>query len=281
MAAAAGGLRAAAPAKTPVGGHVWVYAATQPGHDVTPVLDQIFSDMSYAGLDGVELMHNALRTEGSVARIRALSRKYNLPVIGMSYSAAMWDRERQGAQLEEARKLVGSLAELGGHTFGASVGATKTKKTPEQFDAQAEYLRKLIEVCNANGVRLNLHNHTYEVADNEYDLKGTLARVPDAKLGPDLDWLVGARVDPLDFVKRYNKRIIFAHLRDRKSDGTWPEAMGEGNLDYAAYGRAFRAFGFQGDLVIELAHPDNFKLTRPLRESWKMSREYVRRAMGY
>ena len=281
VATPAAGLRGAAPKKIPVGGHVWVYAAVQPRNDVTPVLDQIFSDMSYAGLDGIELMHVSFRADDSVAQVRGLSRKYNLPVIGMSYSAMMWDRERAAAQFEEARKLIGRLAEVGGHTLGTSVGAAKTKKTPEQFDAQADYLRKLIELCNSNEVKLNLHNHTYEVANNEYDLTGTLARIPEVKLGPDLDWLVAAGVDPLDFIRRYNKKIIFAHLRDRKSDGTWPEAMGEGNLDYAAYGRAFRAFGFDGDLVIELAHPANFKLTRPLRESWKMSREYVRRAMGY
>jgi sugar phosphate isomerase/epimerase len=280
-AASATGLRGAAQKKIPVGGHVWVYAAVQPQRDVTPVLDRIFSDMSYAGLDGVELMHTVMRADDSVGRIRGLSRKYNLPVMGMSYSAMMWNRERHAAQFEEARELIGRLAEVGGHTLGTSVGATKTKKTPEQFDAQADYLRKLIELCNSHGVKLNLHNHINEVADNEYDLKGTLARVPDVKLGPDLDWLVGAGVDPLDFIRRYNKRIVFAHLRDRKSDGTWPEAMGEGNLDYAGYGRAFRAFGFDGDLVVELAHPGNFKLTRPLRETWKMSREYVRRVMGY
>lgn len=226
-------------------------------------------------------MHNVLRADGSVERVRELARKYGLPVIGMSYSAAMWDRQRHAAQLEEARMLLGRLAEIGGHTLGASVGQARTKKTAEQFDAQADYLRKLIALCNSDGVRLNLHNHTYEVADGEYDLKGTLARIPDVNLGPDLDWLVAAGIDPVDFVRRYNKRIIFAHLRDRKTDGTWPEVMGEGNLDYAAYGRAFREIGFDGDLVIELAHPDNFKLTRPLRESWKMSREYVRRVMGY
>jgi sugar phosphate isomerase/epimerase len=57
--------------------------------------------------------------------------------------------------------------------------------------------------------------------------------------------------------------------------------MGEGNLDYTAYGQALRDIGFCGDLVIELAHAGNFKLTRPLRESLQMSREYVRRVMGY
>jgi sugar phosphate isomerase/epimerase len=283
-AASVTGLGAETAAKTiPVGAHPYVYSQHRDElrQDI-PLIEQIFSDMSYAGLDGIELFGAGdLYAKGGAAGIRELMKKYNLPVIGMSYSGPMWDRDRHAALLEQARKDIGRLAEVGGHTLGISVGATKTKKTPEQLDAQADLLRKLFEICKSNGVKPNLHNHTYEVKDDQYDLRGTLARVPDAKLGPDLDWLVGGGVDPVDFIQHYKDRIIFAHLRDRKSDGKWPEAMGEGNLDYAAYGRALRAVGFRGDLVIELAHPGNFKLTRPLRESLKMSREYVRRVMGY
>jgi len=142
-------------------------------------------------------------------------------------------------------------------------------------------LRKLMGICAENGVVLNLHNHIYEVRDDEYDLRGTLARIPDAKLGPDIDWLVGAKVEPVSFVHRYGGRIVYAHLRDRKADGVWSEAMGEGVIDYAAIGRALRETNFSGTLAIELAHPEGFKPTRPLRESFKLSREYVRHVMGY
>jgi sugar phosphate isomerase/epimerase len=282
--ASATGLGSEAAAETiPVGGHPYVYSQHRAElRQDTPLIEQIFSDMSYAGLDGIELMGAGdLNGDGGVARVRGLMRKYNLPVIGMSYSGPMWDRPRHATLLEQAQKDIGRLTEVGGHTLGISVGQTETKKTPEQLDAQADFLRKLLEICKSNGVKPNLHNHTYEVKDDEYDLKGTLARIPEAKLGPDLDWLVAGGVDPVDFIQRYKDKIIFAHLRDRKSDGKWPEAMGEGDLDYAAYGRALRAIGFSGDLVIELAHPGNFKLTRPLRESLKMSRQYVRRVMGY
>jgi sugar phosphate isomerase/epimerase len=57
--------------------------------------------------------------------------------------------------------------------------------------------------------------------------------------------------------------------------------MGEGAIDYAAVGKALREVGFSGDVAIELAHPKDFKTTRPLRDSWKMSREYVRKTLGF
>ncbi len=267
--------------KVIVGGHPWVYAATQPKYDITPVLPQIFADMKYAGIEAIELMHTALRPKDAVERIGELSRKHGLPVLGMSFGGAMWDRDQHQAVLEDAELVIPRLAKLGGRTLGTSVGPAPKRKTPEQLDAQAEVLRKIIALCQANGVVLNLHNHTYEVQDNLHDLKGTLARIPDVKLGPDLNWLVRARVDPAAFIRQFGKQIVFLHLRDQMADGRWSEAMGEGNTDYRAIGKALHEVSFHGDAVIELAHERDFKPTRPLRESLKISREFVRKVLGY
>ncbi|HWR51117.1 MAG TPA: sugar phosphate isomerase/epimerase [Bryobacteraceae bacterium] len=273
--------RAAAPKKVTVAAHAWVYAAPLPGYDFTPVLDQIFSDLSWAGLDALELMDRTLRHNDAVDRIGELSRKYKLPVIGTSFDAPMWNREKHSEIVEDASLVIERLAKLGGHTFGISVGDAGRKKTAAELDAQAELVRKLMGICGRNGIVLNLHNHIYEVKDDEYDLRATLKRIPDAKLGPDLDWLTGAGVDPVGFIRRHARRLIYLHLRDRGPSGVWTEAMGEGVIDYPAIGRALRDIGYAGDVAIELAHPPGFKLTRPLRESWRISREYVRKTLGY
>jgi sugar phosphate isomerase/epimerase len=280
--ALAASVSVATPAKrVVVAAHPWVFAATQPQHDITPILDSIFADLKYAGIEAIELMHTALRPADSVERIGELSVKHKLPVIGSSYDAKMWDREQHNAILDDAHVVLERLGKLGGRTLGTSVGYKKDRKTPEELDAQAELLRKIMALCAKNKVVLNLHNHVYEVRDDEYDLSNTLRRIPDAKLGPDIGWLVRAKVDPVDFIRRRGSQMVYAHLRDEKADGKWPEAMGEGVIDYAAVGRALRAAGFAGDLAIELAHEKGFQLTRPLRESLKISREYVRRVMGY
>jgi sugar phosphate isomerase/epimerase len=274
----------AAPAnkkKIIVGAHPWVYAATQPKNDIYPILDRIFADMSYAGLDGIELMHTALRPEDSFLHLRELSKKYALPIIGTSFGGNLWDRAQHEAIFEDARTVVNRLADLGGWTFGVSVGKAPQPKTPAQLDAQAELLRGLIALCQSRSVVLNLHNHTYEVENNLHDLKGTLARIPEVKLGPDLNWLVRGGVDPVSFIRTYGRQIVFLHLRDQKADGKWSEAMGEGNMDYVAIGKALQEIQFAGDAVIELAHERDFKPTRPLRDSLKMSRAYVKRTLGF
>ena len=291
VAAAAGALagadvmcaaaRPAQPGKVMVGAHPWVYAATQPNYDITPVLPAIFADMQYAGLEAIELMHTALRPPDAVERIGELSRKHSLPVLGTSFGGAMWDRAQHQVVLEEAELVITRLAKLGGRTLGTSVGQAPGRKTEKQLDAQAELLRKIIALGEKNGVVLNLHNHTYEVADELHDLKGTLVRIPDVKLGPDLNWLVRGGVEPTVFIRQYGKQIVFLHLRDQKANGQWSEALGEGDMDYPAIAKALAEVGFRGDVVIELAHESKFQRTRPLRESLKLSRLFVNRVLGY
>jgi sugar phosphate isomerase/epimerase len=263
-----------------VGAHGWVYAAPMPGYDYTPRLEEIFSDLRYAGIDGLELMEIPLRHEDAVGEIKALSDQFELPVIGTSYNAEMWDRTRHDEIMRDAETVVERLAQLGGRILGTSVGQAPALKTDAQLDDQADLLRQLIALCDAHGVVLNLHNHTYEVADDMHDLNGTLARIPDVKLGPDLNWLVRGGVDPVDFIRRLGRQIVYLHVRDENADGTWPEAVGEGAMDHHAIGQALKDVGFSGDVTIELAHPNDFELTRPLKETWRMSRIFVQETMG-
>ncbi len=271
----------AASGKVTVGAHPWVFAAKQPKYDPYPIAEQIFHEFSGSGVDAIELMHPMLLKDDSVTRIQELSKRYRLPVLGTSWSAAMWKADDSTAILAEARTLIGRLQQVGGRTLGISVGDAGRKKTEAEFDAQASALREVMKIAADHGVVPNLHNHVYEVRDDEYDLKGTLARIPNIKLGPDLNWLARAKVDPVDFISRHRDRMIFAHLRDQKADGKWCEAMGDGDMDYAAIGAMLHKINFAGDLVIELAHERDFVPTRSYGESVRISREYVRRVMKY
>jgi sugar phosphate isomerase/epimerase len=267
--------------KITVGAHVWVYAATMPDFDVSPILEQIFSDVAYAGFDGVETMQHPLRSEVYTKQIKELIEKYGIPLIGSSYGADMWDRKKHSQIYEEVDKIFTNMASVGGRTFGVSVGEPSGRqKTEAEFDDQADLLRKLIDLGKKKGIVLNLHNHTAEVENNMYDLRGTLKRIPDVKLGPDLNWLLRAGINPVDFLREFKNQIVFLHLRDQLSNGKWPESLGEGNVDFGEIADVLNEIGFSGDAIIELAHENGFVRTRPLRESLKMSREYVKKTMG-
>jgi sugar phosphate isomerase/epimerase len=267
--------------KITVGAHVWVYAAGLPGYDVSPVLGQISSDVSYAGFDGVETMEQPLRSVAYTKQIKELIDQYKIKLIGTSYGANIWDKRKHSEIYEDVDLIFTNMASVGGRTFGVSVGEPAgRKKTAEEFDNQAALLKRIISLGETKGIVLNLHNHTYEVANNMYDLRGTLKRIPDIKLGPDLNWLLRAGIDPVSFLREFGKQIVFMHLRDQLKEGKWPESLGEGNVDFKEISDVLKEINFEGDAVIELAHENGFIRTRPLRESLKMSREYMKKTMG-
>jgi sugar phosphate isomerase/epimerase len=257
-----------------------VYASKYPPDwDCTPILDTVFSDLKYAGLQGVELMEVLLRHEDAVSRFKELIQKHGLPVTGTSYNADMWKREEHAKIMDDIEMVVERLRQVGGSMLGITVGDAHRKKTEEELDAQAELLQKIIAVCDKNKVEPNIHNHTFEVIDEMHDLKGILARVPNIKLGPDLNWLIRGGVDPVEFIKNYGHQMVYMHIRDQKADGKWTEAVGEGVTDFPAIAKALKDINYNGRAAVELAFDE--PPVRAVREDWKISRDYVKKVFGW
>lgn len=269
----------------PINAHLWVYASKYPPNwDCTPVLPTIFEDLSYAGIHGLELMEGILRHDDSVERLNGLMDINNLTVSGSSYGVGfgMWDVEQHKAILMDIQTIVPRLAAVGGRTFGISVGSKSDGlKTESELDAQADILLKIRSICKENGIEANLHNHTYEVEDGMHDLKGTLERIPDFNLGPDLNWLLRAGVDPVDFIETYGNQIVYLHIRDQYKDGTWTEYVGQGDTNFDAIATALQSVNFNGEAAIELAFPTGFTPNNKLKEDWKLSKKFIERTFHW
>lgn len=272
----------AAPGKKVIlSGHLWVYASrfSPPDWDCTPILDEVFSDFKYAGLAGVEMMEGHLRHDDSVQRIGDMAQKYGVPVTGISYYGDMWNKKKKQQILEDVELVVERLHQLGGTTFGITVGDAGRVKTEDELDAQGELLKKILRVCEKNKVEANLHNHDFEVRNNMHDFKGILARVPEIRLGPDVSWLVRAGIDPAEFIRTYGNRMVYLHLRDQHANGKWTEALGEGITDFRAIAKALKEVNYKGRAAVELAFDD--PPVRPVRENWKISTDYVKKVFKW
>ena len=264
----------------PVYAHLWVYASRYPPDwDCTPIMDTVFSDLKYAGMQGVEVMEIHLRHDDAVNRFNELIQKYSLPVTGASYYGDMWNKAEHQKILDDLELVLQRLHAIGATMLGITVGDAKRKKTEDELDAQADLLNKTIVICKKYSIAPNLHNHTFEVVDGMHDLKGTLARIPDIKLGPDLNWLVRGGVDPVWFIQTYGHQMVYMHIRDQDSKGTWTEAVGEGVIDFPAIAKALEDINYNGKAAIELAFDK--PPVNPVREDWKKSREYVKQVFGW
>ena len=222
-----------------------------------------------------------LRHDDAVEHLSRLVSEYRLPVTGSSYGAPLWDATKHDEILADVSVIVKRLAQLKAETFGISVGDAKRTKTDAELDAQAAILKEIVVLCTNSGMTANLHNHTYEVENGMHDLKGTLARIPDIKLGPDLNWLVRAGVDPVAFITNYGQQIVYLHIRDQYQDGQWTEYVGQGVTDFPAIAQALRRVDFKGRAAVELAFPEHYVPKYPLTEDWKRSLDYVKKVFGW
>ena len=261
-------------------GHIWAYASRYPPNwDCTPILDSIFSDMKWAGLDGIEIMESLLHHDDAVQRFRDLIGKYNMPVIGTSYYNDMWNKNEHQRILEDVELTVSRLHGIGGTMIGISVGDAQREKTEEELNDQADVLKQIISICAKYNVQPNLHNHTYEMAYGAVDFKSNITKVPDIKLGPDINWLVRSGVDPVAFINTYGHRMVFMHIRDQDASGKWTETVGSGVTDFRAIAIALQQINYRGKAAIELAFDAPPK--NEIKQDFKTSREYVQKTFGW
>jgi len=105
----------------------------------------------------------------------------------------------------------------------------------EQLDRLVEKLRTVSAACRAKGIKLGYHNHDFDVLpriDGEPALFSLYSRMKSSELlaEPDVYWLRKGGVDEVETLRRYQGRILNAHLKDMTPDGRYAP-VGGGILD--------------------------------------------------
>jgi sugar phosphate isomerase/epimerase len=175
--------------------------------------------------------------------------------------------------------MCAQLDMLGASQLAISTGSHGEPKTDEQLDAQAEVVREIRSLCDEHGLTMNVHNHTYEMDWEMREFNGMLERIRDLKLGPDLNWLRRAGVDPWEFVREYGDRIVYMHLRPQKGD-RWVQTLAEGDEDWTQLARVIDEIDFRGWVGVELAFRDEHPVTRAMGQNYELCLEFLRAVLG-
>jgi len=83
----------------------------------------------------------------------------------------------------------------------------------------------------------------------------------------------------VDFLREFRKQIVYMHCAISYPMVNGPNRWRR-NVNFKEIGDVLREIHFEGDATIELAHENGFVRTRPLKESLKMSRDFMRKTMG-
>ncbi len=237
--------------------------------------EETFAAVSEAGFEGIELnvdgsgAHSLTMqtTAEDYAKIRALSAKYNLPVV--SISTSLWNGKmgipeqwKEGKallrkQLEAARALGagGILTVPGG--MGGEFTLDKVRKNAIQF------MKSMKGEIEEAGIFVGVENVWNGFFLSPYDMASFIDEVDSKKIGAYLDVgnMLAFSVSEY-WVEVLGSRIGCVHVKDYKradglnSGGTW-EDITHGSANWQAIIPALRAAGFNGYLTGEVFKEDS------------------------
>lgn len=150
----------------------------------------------------------------------------------------------------------------------------RARKSDEELAAEARNLNRLGEAVRKRGMLLALHNHDDPMRDNAREWRYVLHH-SDPKLLSiclDLDWTWQAGTDPMPLLEEAGRRLRLVHLRTQKQR-LWTQALEDGgDIDYRKVAAHLKSIGFDGHLVVELAHRPETPVTRTVEQNIRLSR---------
>ena len=142
-------------------------------------------------------------------------------------------------------------------------------------------MNRLGEALKKGGVTLLIHQHSPEMAEKAREWRFVLKHTDPALVAfnLDLDWVFRGGNQPLELLEEAGPRVLSTHIRSSRK-GVWSEAVGDGDIDYAAVAQSLRKRGYTGYLVAELAYETQTQVTRSLVEDLRVSRLYIEKTFG-
>jgi len=196
-----------------------------------------------------------------------------------------------GARLHEADKAAEVVSRIitaaklcsqaGFQVLSCNADPIGREKTDQELSIQAAALNELGEGLNDVGMRLGVHQHMTEMANNAREFRYTFGHSKPKVVGwcYDVHWVLKGGVLPLDALRQYGDRVVTWHLRQSRN-GIWWEQLDTGDIDYASVAQYAREHGLARRFSVELALEAGTKITRSVIENHRLSREFVRRVFG-
>ncbi len=264
----------------------WLTFYRRAGIDFGASLDKVLGQVVAAGMDGYEpLASSPQQVEDLAGRLK----KHGLQMRSVYVNSTLHD----AAAAEKSIGEVVAIAEKA-KTAGTRIIVTNPNpirwggeedKTDPQLRTQAEALNRLGERLAGLGMVLAYHNHDAELRNAARELHHMLVGTEPklVTLCLDAHWIYrgagNSAVAVMDVVKLYGPRITELHLR-QSVDGTWTEAFGEGDIDYAAIVQHLVEIGVRPHVVLEQAVEKESPKTMNAEQAHRRGGQYARRVFA-
>ncbi|MFN3649565.1 MAG: sugar phosphate isomerase/epimerase family protein [Armatimonadota bacterium] len=261
--------------------YVWSQVLGREGKRLEEHLDAVLGEVRAAGFPAFEGYLQFADTPESTARHRELLSKHGLKMPSVYTGGNLYDAEQAPATVEQIVRRAQHARALGVAGITMNPDVIRGGKTDLQLRTQADWLNRLGGELRKLGIGLWIHNHDPEMAMDGREVRSNMDRTDPEKVGfcADTHWIWRGGGDPYEYLERYGRRLGNLHLRNSRGK-VWSEELGDGDLDHRRIAAILKEQRFRGPLIVELAIEQGTPQTRPLVESQRISRAYLREVLG-
>ena len=268
--------------KLSVQNYIWIQQLDSEKKTLAEGVDEVLNSFHQAGYRRVELGSGFFTPE---LRDRTLTLLDTYKLIPETFfpNATMHEATAAEKSVNDALELARLLKPHGTRVIiiNPSPKPEKAPKTDDELNTQARYVSQLGDELHQLGMKLALHHHTPELADNQREWRHLMKHTAADRVYccVDVHWAYRGGQDVMTFLRAAGDRLLVLHLRNSK-EGVWMEDFGPGDLDYEEVAHYLHAVEFHGYLVVELAYEKGTQRTRPLTEDLSLSRLYTEKVFG-
>lgn len=201
-------------------------------------MHRLLAEMAQAGYAGIEIGSHRLMDLYSPEAFLGMCTQEGLYVSGIHTAIRLYndgdlDYAKRAADYSQALET----------KFMLVSGIEGTGKTQDEYQATADILNQVGEICNERGLTYLYHNHWYEIVNNAKELHA-LCNLTDPNLVSlclDIGWVERADASVVDVTTEFLDRIAYFHLKDTKDEKF--VSLGDGTVDFPGWLAAIQGKG--------------------------------------
>jgi inosose dehydratase len=284
-AAAAGALSAASKYAPKYAGqtYVWSQHFDRRKEKLAEHREEVLAAFARAGYTHMELFTPFVAPEVAESTYELLN-KYKLKAPMVYFGGPMHiesDAKTTVAKAVEFAERIRRPLRLEAINFNANPKPKGERKSDAELETQARAIDDLASQLAKQKVRLFIHQHAPEMAENAREWRHILRNTDKQRVEICLDvhWIYRGGQDVMTLLEDAAPRLASMHLRNSK-DKVWLEELADGDVDYRAVAGFLRRISYRGWLIPELAWDKDTAITRPLEENIRRSLEYAKKVFA-
>ncbi len=260
--------------------YIWVQRFEREGKTLAEGVAEALETTRRAGFRRIELMASLFAADVRDKTFAAIE-KSGMEVPIVYHGGPLHEPAAAEKTIAGTLELAGIVKRTGARiiNFNPDPKPGGARKTDDELAAEARAATELAKALEPRRFQLILHHHSPEMAEEAREWH-YLLRNTEIPLCVDTHWVYRGGQNPLSLLEEAGRRVRSIHLRNSRQ-GVWSEDLSDGDVDYRKIAAYLKQTAYSGYLVVELAYDKETRITRPLEEDLRRSRQYASEVFGF